>query len=556
MNFLFSALLILDLTSLASGAAVDDLELNYWIQQVDRAVEKLAPPVNACEAKPGAEPNTWIRDPEKPNSRAGVIQCKPSKSHLFKSSEPLEIEIQTDFEHAALQSYPAEGMTDEQLWAKAVKGRIVVQNGKKGGLPIDLKIGLTARAKSRFGYCQFKPLKLLFPEDQKLDDTVFDHLKSDEIKLIVHCNYTSGKIDDDESHLRANEKVKREYAVYQTLKAAGYLVPNARLAKIQYKNQDGSNRVQGYGVLVEPKGSLAKRCACGHFKKTEMMALAPAAVEKTRMMGFLFARHLSATMDWIVGISHNSIPLHCDKNVRGVASYDFNDSELIEGRERKMGNQLKNAKTFYENIAQGFYDRGKLEKNWRSQDSAFAGKGAEWDDALKEEVVRISNARAKVYQALEESPIEDKASFKAHFDDFFAETDKWMATQGLPAYDPAVVPKDLPEVAQAEDVVEVQVEQPAKNVYLEKRQIVRTAKVAYRVISARYLDRDVTERAQAQLKQDGALSGCGYWREKENLLDLNFEAQVECTDSKGKKHRKIYRLECIPQAAFARMSCP
>lgn len=386
--------------------------------QVQKALEVLAAEKSCSAASIQAKNDP--KDQPKPANPGGVIQCEKNKSPLFATEDVLDLTIQSDF--SKLTQSPEQGLDDEALWKKSTPGKLTygTEAGKK-----TLSIGLVNRAKSRDWSCKFKPLKVLLPEDKALEGTLFDPLKGNELKLVVHCGYREGAI---EAFPKENEDVIKEYSAYKLLKAVGYPVPEARLLRVTYLKPDGSLQATGYGIFLEPKGSLGKRCACGHLKRNETKEPL-AKMDPSMQLGFLFAQHLMAGVDWYLPNAHNAIPLQCNGRIEGFASYDFNDSGLVNA-EGNFGLAIaKTGKDFFERIEKGPYDRNALGLYGIDGEEFVLSKDQKkvWSAALEAEVRRIYGQRGKLMTTLEAAPFKDKKLHQEHFDDFFAQLEIWAA---------------------------------------------------------------------------------------------------------------------------------
>ncbi|MBL7716929.1 MAG: hypothetical protein JNL01_15805 [Bdellovibrionales bacterium] len=500
-----------------SGSAFADpalMAVPQGFDQVQEAIESLAADPS-CAVEDGKNGKKVPGQP-KPSLPGGIIQCEKSNSPLFAMDSILDLTIQANFEN--LQGWAEQGLDDQALWAKAEKGTLSYGSGSDQK---KIKIGLVTRGKSRNDHCQFKPLKVLLPEDKDLARTIFDPLKGNELKLVVHCDYRSGTL---EQHPAANQNVIKEYSAYKMLKAAGYPVPEVRLLRMKYLKPDGSQQATGYGIFIEPKSSLGKRCACGHDKASI------AKMEPSKKMGFLFAENLIAGTDWSPESGHNAIALECGGKAEGIAPYDFNDSGLIDARNEKYSNQAMKNKEFFERIEKGPYDRMAVE-DWGSGGIDFdvkmtAADQKNWDATLVEEVRRIYSHKAKLMTELDRSPFKDKKAFKDHFDQFYSELEKFAAKKSI---DLKGIQQVAPEPSSA----------------------------TMTIVLANYLNRDVTEWVRAQFKKEGRLTGCGYFREEDgvSMLDPNLLVVIQCVNLQGKKIEKTIQLNCIYQDPWRTISC-
>jgi hypothetical protein len=344
--------------------------------------------------------------------------CKPSKSPLFSSDSVLEITVHGYKYNGAK---PANG----RRLANQIENPISIDytlDGKKQ----TLKAGSETRGKSRQRHCSFKPLRIMLDEKEDRSGTLIEHIKDDELKLTVHCTYTSGKIKD---HPADNQNVINEYFQYKALKAAGYIVPDARLAKVTYLDNNGNFVTEGYGFFIEPKKDLAHRCEAKHIKAEDHQALAQMrTMDKTNYVPFLFAEEMIKGWDWIPSAAHNTIPLTKDGKIVALAPYDFNDTLLVAARgpmERNAVPGTENVEAWIRKIQSGPYDRNGAYLN-----NLSPKERAHWKKALEAEARRVLARKDEVMKALEASPVENKGKFKGHYERFFAILEKYLAGKG------------------------------------------------------------------------------------------------------------------------------
>jgi hypothetical protein len=342
------------------------------------------------------------RDPKEYKDYLG---CKASKSPLFTSDSVLEITVR-GYEREKIFRGGEKKLTEAQRKAKPSLALEYELNGAKQTLESKVE----SRGKSRGGSCSFKPLRILLDPKADRSGTLVDHLKGDDLKLTVHCKYTSGKIAD---HPEENEDVLKEYFTYQALKAAGYVTPETRLAKVTYLDPNGNFVTEGYGFFIEPKKDLAHRCNTKHLPPAEAGKNIP-GMDKKDLIPFYFAEKMIDGYDWIPEWAHNTIPLARDGKIIAAAPYDFNDTGLVNARHiRKYGIQNQTAEQWKALILQGPYDRDAD----RAPASAVTSNG--WKNAVIAEAKRALAHKDAVMQALESAPFKDKEKFRAYFEAHF-----------------------------------------------------------------------------------------------------------------------------------------
>ncbi|MBL7714203.1 MAG: hypothetical protein JNL01_01970 [Bdellovibrionales bacterium] len=395
--------------------ANDFQELVNQIESSIRSMNRLEGE-NSCRT-PATDDAKKRKDP-KPVLPGGIPICEKNRAPLFSEDSILDLEIEADLNQVP---GPAQFQDRETNLKRSHPAKIRFQDSN--GAKKEIQIGLLRRSKSRFYSCDFKPLKLVFPEDLNLENTIFDRLKADEMKLVVHCGYTSGKIEENPK--KFNEDIKEEYAVYKFLKALGYPVPEVRLVKVNYKKPGGEFVVEGLGILIEPKGSLGKRCACGHAKGKGLWdPIIPADTDPTIYAGLLFAERIAASGDWIAKIGHNVIPLTCDEKVVGLAPYDFNDSALVSARGATYNHLLQSGARFFRMISRGPFDRDDRPTVDLNDREKWA-----WNKAIRSEAARLIVVKSRLYAALDQADIQNKEHIREHFDNFYAHLEKWLAQE-------------------------------------------------------------------------------------------------------------------------------
>ncbi|MDH3552013.1 MAG: hypothetical protein OER22_05300 [Gammaproteobacteria bacterium] len=166
---------------------------------------------------------------------------------LFASNEPLDVRIVAPFDSIALDR-PTQEYVSGQLQYRTTDGKLV-----------DLDVGIRARGRYRRrpDVCAFPPLRLNFKKSQ-VKKTLF--AGQDKLKLVTHC--TTGSYIHEQSILAEF----LAYRFFNLLTDASYRV---RLLRIKYANPNEEIGIDGYGIFIEHKDSLAKR-----------IGLPPLSVEK------------------------------------------------------------------------------------------------------------------------------------------------------------------------------------------------------------------------------------------------------------------------------------
>lgn len=222
----------------------------------------------------------------------GKICTKP-KSKLYATDDmnkPLQMQMIVDYKTLNADAYSSTRQ-------RGVVS-IVTQDGQRETVPVLL----STRGQSRRQFCPARPLRMEFL-DESIEKKIAQQLESehqtegtddymkryleilsketidtntqikgpkdnifaglgDDVKIVTHCGaaqwqYVGGANDDAQ-----NEKLMSEFYVYQILATLNMPVEDTRLAKIDYRNPDGSKVYDGprLAFFREPPTSLAKRC--------------------------------------------------------------------------------------------------------------------------------------------------------------------------------------------------------------------------------------------------------------------------------------------------------
>lgn len=346
------------------------------------------------------------------------ISCGPSPSPLFQSSEPLEISMKGTFPVRELQNA-------EILVLDAVKNQ-------QKSIPISVE----ARGKSRGNNCEFKPIRVVWGEKQQelRAGSVFEGTKGQDMKLTVHCSYTSGGIAD---HPAENEVIIKEYMVYKMLKTFGLPAFDVRLTKVQYKDAEGKPMVEGIGFFIESSAQLANRCGLKHVKRDEVLGAVGPSMNKQIYLPYLFSRLITDARDFIVQYDggHNSEPFTDAAQVtQAIVPYDFNDSGQVNSGIAPYWSFSPNYDYWFNLLRQGPFTRDS------SITSLDPTEMKLWRSGAIEMAKRLIAKRNAVHDAIDESPMlkESKNGFHAHVDMLVGQFQKIVDDEanpvdGLPA---------------------------------------------------------------------------------------------------------------------------
>jgi hypothetical protein len=141
------------------------------------------------------------------------------------------------------------------------------------GVTTSLNVTVNGRGKSRFNLCAFRPLKIDFGSVQS--GNIFSGHKK--IKLVTHCGNhpVNGKFLAGNPEQQRN-RLLSEYYFYEILEQLNTSALSTRLARITYKNPDGSVLLTEYAFWREREDHACQRCGwADEAKKTEVLGLNP-----------------------------------------------------------------------------------------------------------------------------------------------------------------------------------------------------------------------------------------------------------------------------------------
>ncbi len=187
------------------------------------------------------------------------VKCTPTIARLFAEAGPndvFEFELQADFD---VINDPSISRANQDDASSPGTLRYV---DPVSGATIEIPITLEARGKSRYDCCTFRPLKIVFNEHQV--GNIFEGA-SKKVKIVTHCNkndtpscgwFPSGTPEEFVQRLLA------EYYFYQVLETLGSTALATRLARITYRDDDGTEIITEYAFLREREDDACVRCGC------------------------------------------------------------------------------------------------------------------------------------------------------------------------------------------------------------------------------------------------------------------------------------------------------
>lgn len=254
------------------------------------------------------------------SSFSDPLTCaEESTSALFRSREVVALEIQSQYFE---DRYPRE--------ASPYSGTIQV-TAESGTRELPVSVGV--RGNSRQIFCDFKPIKLDFDDQDSLIGTVFENAQS-KLKLVTHC------LNDPEKREAGNQRILKEYAAYQVMESLGYPSMKARLIQAKYRNSSGALVGESYAFFTEPKKDLARRCGATYSEREEgvddlqQRKLDPEyrAMEALRVISLRLAERLVFNAEVIYNVPHNNVLLLSNDTKReplAMVGYDFDNSSLV-----------------------------------------------------------------------------------------------------------------------------------------------------------------------------------------------------------------------------------
>ena len=206
--------------------------------------------------------------------------------------------------------------------AKPVPGTLKLNGPAPETLPVMLSTrGITRKMRE---ICSFPPLRVTFV-NKPGKDSLFEGQK--ELKLVTHC----------QSGDRYQQNVYLEFSAYRLYRALTTQSFNARLAKVDYANEDGQSITTRYGFFLEDISDVARRNGQSRFKgakKISQTQLDPDAAAR-----FAVFEYMISNLDWAMTANagdrqccHNSRLLGAKGTDTGLITvpYDFDYSGLVD----------------------------------------------------------------------------------------------------------------------------------------------------------------------------------------------------------------------------------
>lgn len=274
-------------------------------------------------------------------SQYAPAACPPVTAALFANAGPNDVfqfELQADFN---VINDPA---IDQAHMDQAQSPGTLRYTDPAAGNLVEIPITLEARGKSRYDYCAFRPLKIVFAAHQA--GNIFEGA-SKKIKVVTHCgNHPTNPWILGGTPEEQRRRLLAEYYFYQTLESLGSTALSTRLARITYRNADGSEIVTEYAFLLENDGYACKRCGyVDEAEDYETLTADPASV----FQGTLYNKFVYNN-DYSIETGHNAVRCKDASNKGYYIPYDWNLTGVIRPEYFKNNNisYTANVQTFWD----------------------------------------------------------------------------------------------------------------------------------------------------------------------------------------------------------------
>jgi len=248
------------------------------------------------------------------------VYCPVTTKPLFSagSNDVMELELQADW--SKINDPSLNSLTTKHLSTSSGTLRYVNSNGTT----VSLNVTVNGRGKSRFDFCAFRPLKIDFGSTQS--GNIFAGHKK--VKLVTHC----GNHPVNSWILGGSPEVQRnrllsEYYFYEVLEQLDTSALSTRLARITYKNPDGSVHLTEYAFWREREDDACQRCGWeDESDDNDIPGLSPdsKSVFQTDMVEyFVYNNDYAATQ------GHNAIVCEDNANNGFYIPYDWDLTGVV-----------------------------------------------------------------------------------------------------------------------------------------------------------------------------------------------------------------------------------
>lgn len=180
------------------------------------------------------------------------------------------------------------------------------------------------RGKSRAEVCTFPPLRIYFVEQADIEGTVFEGQES--LKLVTHCYNTAG----------GDKNVRKEYAAYRIFNELTESSYQARLARIQYTDDEGNlpaGARERFGAFIERRTQLAQRLG---GEKIDSARISKSELDGSHTALVYAFQHLIGNTDWATSHApgdneccHNLDVVRVDGKLR-LVPFDYDLSGIVD----------------------------------------------------------------------------------------------------------------------------------------------------------------------------------------------------------------------------------
>ena len=196
-------------------------------------------PVRVCCCGAGCNEDLVALQEDDPDTWAAhsPASCKRSKNPLFDVEDYAVFELDITADWSAIN-----GPTAAESTATLRYGA--------GDEVVSLPVTLAGRADERFDRCEYRPLQIEF-ERQQHGNAFAGHRR---LALMTHCG--DGDVSDEVDRRR----LMMEYTLYKAFQAQDGAGLDVRLARVTYRDPDGSERRQAHAYFQEREHEACERC--------------------------------------------------------------------------------------------------------------------------------------------------------------------------------------------------------------------------------------------------------------------------------------------------------
>lgn len=225
--------------------------------------------------------------------------CSPTTARLFTDSGPndvFEFELQADFD---VINDPTISVANKDQAKSPGTLRYVDPTTNQ---TIEIPIMLEARGHSRFTYCAFRPLKIVFGSHQV--GNIFEGA-SKKVKVVTHCgNHPTNSWILGGTPEEQRRRLLAEYYFYQVLETQGSMSLATRIARITYKDDDGTEIITEYAFLREREDDTCKRC--GFVDEADDLEVPLLTPNQDSVFQATFYNKFAYNNDFVVTSGHNT----------------------------------------------------------------------------------------------------------------------------------------------------------------------------------------------------------------------------------------------------------